>query len=92
MTDCQRRLIAKLSDQKIEAAFNGDFLNCKVAITSGTKIKWQKFSFLFDSADDCQGSRALPHTFKGAYSERFAREAFDIIVVYSNEVAEEEIV
>lgn len=88
MTSYQTQLIEELSAKKIEAKFNGDFLNCKVAITSGSKIKWQKFSFVFDSADDCQGSR-LFGKMRGAYCEIYAEKASDIITAHSTAIAEE---
>ena len=90
MTNFQTTLIEKLAAKKIEAKFNGDFLNCKVAITSGSKIKWQKFSFVFDSADDCQGSR-LVGKLRGAYSEHYAKQASEIIVEHSSEIAQLEV-
>ena len=93
MDKYQTMLIEKLAAERIEAKFNGDFLNCRVKITveETGKIKWQKFSFVFDSADDCQGSRLLPRSLKGAYSKHFADEAAKIIFAYSEEVAQEPI-
>lgn len=88
MTAFQQQLIEKLAAKRIEAAFNGDFLNCRVRITNvdSGKVKWQKFSFVFDSAEDCQGSRPVGRMI-GAYSEHFARQASDIIVAHSQEIA-----
>lgn len=91
MTDHQTQLIEKLAAEKIEAAFNGDFLNCKVAVKAGPKTKWQKFSFAFDSAADCQGSRLLWNTLKGAYSEHLAADAATIIFAHSEEIAQQPI-
>lgn len=91
MTTFQTQLIEALAAQKIIADFNGDFLNCKVAIKSGKKTKWQKFSFVFDSADDCQGSRFLPSTAKGAYSDVYAKKTSTIIVEHSNTIAQIEL-
>jgi hypothetical protein len=92
MTSFQQQLIEKLAAKKIEATFSGDFLNCRVAITNreSGKIKWQKFSFVFDDAADCQGAR-LVGKMSGAYSEHFAKDAFAIIVAHSTEVAALEI-
>ena len=87
MTKHQETLIEALAAKKIIAAFNGDFLNCKVAIHAKNKTKWQKFSFVFDSADDCQGSRPVGKM-RGAYSEHFAQQAIAIIVEHSNAVAQ----
>jgi len=91
MTAHQASLIEKLNAAKIESSFNGRFLNCKVAITSSGKIKWQKFSFVFDSAADCQGSRLAWRSLKGAYSEHLANDASDIIVAHSEEIARQPI-
>jgi len=85
-TALQKQLIEHLNDERIIASFNGGFLNCKVAIKSGQKTKWQKFSFVFDSATDCQGARAVGKM-QGAYSEHFAKAAFEIIAAFSSEVA-----
>lgn len=90
MTTFQQQLIDKLAAKKILGAFNGDFLNCRVAIASGSKVKWQRFSFVFDDAADCQGARQVGRM-SGAYSEHFAKDAFAIIVAHSAEVASLEI-
>jgi hypothetical protein len=86
MTSHQEQLIAKLAGEKIEASFNGRFLNCRVAVHAGPKTKWQKFSFVFDSETDCQGSRLVPASCRGAYSESFARDAAKIIFAHSAEI------
>jgi hypothetical protein len=55
MTSYQETLIEQLKAKKILGVFNGDFLNCRVAVVSASgkkKIKWQKFSFVFDSSED----------------------------------------
>lgn len=83
----QISLIEKLTAAKIEATFNGSFLNCRVAVHAGPKTKWQKFSFVFDSAGDCQGSRLVWRSLKGAYSEHLAKDAAAIIMAHSDEIA-----
>ncbi len=88
MTEFQTALIEKLSADNTVAKFNGAFLNCKVAVKSGTKTKWQKFSFVFDSASDGQGARLVAGSLKGAYSETFSESAFAIIVAHSEEIAQ----
>ena len=88
MTDHQTALIEKLAGAKIEATFNRNFLNCKAVVKSGPKTKLQKFSFVFDSAQECQGSRLLWKTCKGAYSEAIAADAAKIIMAHSNRSAE----
>jgi hypothetical protein len=89
MTSYQETLIEQLKAKKILGVFNGDFLNCRVAVVSASgkkKIKWQKFSFVFDSSEDCQGSKLIPRSLKGAYSEVYAEQASEIIVNFSNDV------
>ena len=80
MTDLQKQLIDKLAEKNIVASFNGDFLNCKRAMKSGKKTKWQKFSFLFDDAAGIHGHRLLKTGMKGAYCEMFAEQAASIIL------------
>lgn len=92
MTSYQENLIAKLKAPRQwnldQVSFNGNFLNCVANVKSGNKIKKQKFSFLFDSADDCQGAR-LVGKLVGAYSEWYAKDAFELIVAYSNEIGKD---
>jgi hypothetical protein len=80
MTTKQAELIHVLTtDRKIDAAaFNGDFLNCRVDIRNKAtgKVKPQKFSLVFDDAAELEGARVLFQSCKGAYSESFARDAF----------------
>lgn len=91
MTAYQQDLVAKLDEEKkILAAWNGDFLNCRVAIKAGSKVKWQRFSFLFDEPEACQGSR-LVGKMTGSYAEHFAKDAGEIIVAFSREVAQLEV-
>ena len=88
MTEYQKQLIAKLAANRvpIQARFSGPFLNCR-AIVTGKKKKPQKFAFLFDTADDCQGAALLWDSLKGAYSEVFAEQAANIIKAHSDEIA-----
>ena len=92
MTSYQDTLINLLADKEIEAKFNGNFLNCIVKVTNEDtgKVKRQTFSFVFDSGDDCQGARLLPHSMKGtlAYCETFAKQAAGIIFAFSSDVAQ----
>lgn len=100
MTEFQAALIEKLTtaqSYKIEkAVFNGNFLNCEAHISgapdsNGTrKVKKQKFSFVFDSVEDCQGARQVGRM-SGAYVEHFARAAFEIIVAHSDEIGKLEV-
>ncbi len=89
MIDYQTALIEKLAANRvaIQAVFDGPFLNCKVAVTSNKKIKWQKFSFQFDTADDCQGWALVAGSQKGAYSDAFAEQAAAIIQKHADEIA-----
>jgi len=91
MTTYQTQLIARLAEKKIEAAFRGCFLICRVKVTNAAsqKVKWQKFSFAFDSPADCQGSRLLLNSLRGAYSEAHARKAAEIIFKFSAEIGQE---
>lgn len=69
------------------ASFNGRFLNCEADVEAANgKIKKQKFSFVFDSAEDCQGCRLCGKP-SGTYAIHFANDVFDAIVEYSNEIA-----
>ncbi len=92
MTTFQTTLIARLAERNIEASFRGRYLNCLVKITNAStgKIKRQRFSFIFDTAEDCQGSRLLGDSLKGAYSDAHAHRAAEIIRSYSDEVAQVE--
>jgi hypothetical protein len=94
MNEFQNNLIEKLNakeaPKKCRFEFNGDFLNCSVAVTSKGKIKWQKFSFVFDDAEACQGARQVGRM-TGAYSETYAARAFEIIVAHSDEIAKLEV-
>lgn len=80
MTDLQKQLIENLAQKSILATFNGDFLNCKRAMKSGKKTKWQKFSFVFDDAAGTYGYRLIARGMKGAYCEMFAEQAAAIIL------------
>jgi len=95
LTDYQNDLLAKLAaseNGKMFARFNGDFLNCRVAVEGvNGKTKWQRFSFVFDSSGDCQGSRLVPRSLRGAYSEVFARRAADVILEHSRAIGAEEV-
>jgi len=94
MSNFQQELISRLGAKRIAATFNGNFLNCSVDITSATgkrKVKRQKFSFVFDSVEDCQGSRIVSGSLKGAYCEIYAGQAAAVIVDYSNEIGALEI-
>lgn len=96
MTEFQIALIDKLTTAKTykvaKAVFNGDFLNCEAHIqgapdSKGTrKVKKQKFSFVFDSAEDCQGARQVGRM-TGAYAEHYAKAAFEVICKHSDEIA-----
>ena len=106
MTHYQADLLAKLTaswdwkndaigefgvgfSSRIVAKFNGDFLNCRVAISQS--LYSQRFSFVFDSAGDCQGSRLVPGSLRGAYSELFARRAAKVIIEHSRAIGAEQL-
>ena len=88
MTNHQNTLIEKLAANRvpIQATFSGRILNCK-AIVTGKKRKPQKFSFIFDTADDCQGAALLWDSLKGTYSEVFAEQAAHVIKTHSDAIA-----
>jgi hypothetical protein len=94
MTQFQNNLIEKLLDKEAPKQcrfeFNGEFLNCSVTVTSKGKKKPQKFSFVFDSAEDCQGARQVGRM-TGAYSETYAARAFEVIVAHADEIAKLEV-
>ena len=91
MTDFQKQLIAIVTTKTsgkwmaARASFNGSFLNCEADITSGSKVKKQKWSFVFDSAEDCQGAKIVKQS--GTYAEHFARDTFEAICNFSASVA-----
>lgn len=76
----QNELIAALDANKIESEWNGRRLDCKVAIKSGSKTKWQRFSFTFDDPEDIEGA-AVCQGMKGAYVEHFATQVLGIIIL-----------
>jgi hypothetical protein len=78
-TQKQNELTAALDARNIDAKWNGDFLNCKVAIAGGRKTKFARFSFVFDSAEYVEGARICKT--KGTYAEHFAAQAFGIILL-----------
>lgn len=95
MTDIQTALIERITTKTpgkyraTRASFNGRFLNCEADIEGANgKIKKQKFSFMFDSADDCQGCRACGKP-SGTYAIHFAKDVFEVIVEFSNEIAKQ---
>jgi hypothetical protein len=96
MTEIQQQLIARITAPSktkylaTRASFNGRFLNCEGEVTSSGKIKKQKFSFMFDSAEDCQGCRAVGKT-SGTYSEHFRKDVFEVICEFSAEIAKLEV-
>jgi hypothetical protein len=91
MTNFQQQLIEKLTTAQqwkvTTAKFNGPFLNCVANLQSGKKVKRQKFSFVFDSPEDVQGCRQVGRM-SGAYAEHYAKAAFELIVKYSNQIAQ----
>ena len=95
MTSFQTKLIEVLTTpvkgqyRADRASFNGSFLNCETDIKSGSKVKKQKWSFVFDSAEDCQGARLVRKS--GTYAEHFAKETFAVICEFSAQVAKEEV-
>ena len=91
MTDLQKQLIEKLAEKNISASFNGDFLNCRRAMKSGKKTKWQKFSFVFDDAAGTYGHRLIKSNMKGAYCEMFAEQAAAIILEHEKIAGQVEI-
>ena len=82
MTAIQHELIDALAALRIEAEFSGQHLTACVVITGSkgkkTVRKRQRFTITFDHAPELDGPRA--HTFRGAYSEAFARDAMREIV------------
>lgn len=96
MTEIQQQLIARITAPSktqylaTRASFNGRFLNCEGEVTSSGKIKKQKFSFLFDSAEDCQGCRAVGKCI-GTFAEHFRKDVFDVICEFSAEIAKLEV-
>jgi hypothetical protein len=92
MTNFQKSLIEKITAKNPEkffadrASFNGRFLNCEADIKHGSKVKKQRFSFAFDSPEDCQGCK-LAGKPSGTYAEHFAKDVFAAIVELSDEIA-----
>jgi len=92
MTNFQKSLIEKITAKNPEkffadrASFNGRFLNCEADIKHGSKVKKQRFSFVFDSPEDCQGCKLAGRP-NGTYAEHFAKDVFAAIVELSDEIA-----
>jgi len=94
MTENQAKLVALLTTaaqwKVTTAKFSGDRLDCVADVTSGGyKIKKQKFSFRFDDPASCFGSRLVPGSCRGAYSEHYAAAAAKIIFEFSAAVGQE---
>ena len=89
-TDEQRQLVQKLSEARIEAVFNGDFLNCKYTVRSADtgRKRLMRFSFEFDDPSRCDGGRVLWRSLRGTYSDALARIAANIIRNHSDALAE----
>jgi len=94
MTENQAKLVALLTTAAHQwkvttAKFSGDRLDCVANVTSGDKIKKQTFSFRFDDPASCFGSRLVPGSCRGAYSEHYAAAAAKIIFEFSAAVGQE---
>lgn len=92
MTSIQEQLIKLVTTPSSgkyradRASFNGPFMNCEADVKSGSKIKKQKWSFVFDSAEDCQGAKIIGRK-SGAYVDAFARDTFEAICDFSETIA-----
>ena len=85
MSQLQNDLVARIeAGMKFTSVkWNGNFLNCVRSVEGvNGKPKPQKFSFVFDDAEICQGARLVQSSLKGCYSRGFAEDAFAIIMAF----------
>jgi hypothetical protein len=97
MTTIQQQLVTFITTKQsgkympTAASFNGNFLNCEAIITKANgKSQKQKFSFVFDDAEGCQGCRAVGKP-SGTYATHFQRDTFELICEFSKSVASLEV-